>query len=169
MTDQFVTIEKASPACLDDVLEILSQVNLPHDGVKEHFSGFLVARSGEGKILGCVGLERHGELGLLRSAAVLSGYQGQWIGSKLVRELLKRVTNEGVAEVVLLTTTAKDYFQNKFGFKEAKRSDYEKRLADSPEWNLPRCSSAAFMTLKLKPDADSIGRGGKGSETIHRE
>jgi len=46
MTAQLVTIEKASPACLDDVLEILSQVNLPHDGVKERFGGFLIARSG---------------------------------------------------------------------------------------------------------------------------
>ena len=62
MTTQLVTIEKASPACLYDVLEILSQVNLPHDGVKEHFGGFLIARSGGGKVLGCVGLERHGDL-----------------------------------------------------------------------------------------------------------
>jgi N-acetylglutamate synthase-like GNAT family acetyltransferase len=155
MTAQLVTIEKASLACLDDVLEILSQVNLPHDGVKEHFGGFLIARSGGGKILGCIGLERHGELGLLRSAAVLSEYQGQWIGNKLVRELLKRAAGEGVTEVVLLTTTAQEYFQNKFGFKEARRSGYEKRLADSPEWNLPRCSSAVFMTLKLNATAGS--------------
>src|SRR5215471_5757290 len=133
MTEQVVTIENASPTCLDDVLDILSQVNLPHDGVKEHISGFLIARSGGGKILGCVGLERHGEIGLLRSSAVLPEYQGQWIGNKLVQELLKRAAGEGVTEVVLLTTTAKDYFQNKFGFREAKRPDYEKLLADSPE------------------------------------
>jgi N-acetylglutamate synthase-like GNAT family acetyltransferase len=112
MAAQIVTIEKAAAACLDDVLEILSRVNLPHDGVKEHFDSFLVARSGEGKILGCAGLERHGEIGLLRSAAVLPEYQGQWIGNKLVRELLKRAASEGITEVVLLTTTAKDYFQN---------------------------------------------------------
>ncbi|HEY7181640.1 MAG TPA: GNAT family N-acetyltransferase [Blastocatellia bacterium] len=156
MTAQVVTIEKASPTCLNDVLEILSQANLPHDGVKEHFSGFLIARSGGGKILGCVGLERHGELGLLRSAAVLSEYQGQWIGYKLIRELLKRAASEGITEVVLLTTTAREYFQNKFGFREARRSEYEKRLADSPEWNLPRCSSAVFMTFKLSPKTSPI-------------
>jgi N-acetylglutamate synthase-like GNAT family acetyltransferase len=156
MSEQVITIEKASPACLDDVLEILSQVNLPHDGVKEHFGDFLVARNGGGRILGCAGLEHHGEIGLLRSAAVLSEYQGQWIGNKLIRELLKRAANEGATEVVLLTTTAREYFQNKFGFKEAKRSDYDERLADSPEWNLPRCSSAAFMTLKLNPKAGPI-------------
>jgi amino-acid N-acetyltransferase len=157
MTTQLVTIEKASPAFLDDVLEILSQVNLPHDGVEERFSGFLIARSGGGKILGCIGMERHGDLGLLRSVAVLPEYQGQWVGNKLVRELLKRAASEGVTEVVLLTTTARDYFQNKFGFKEARRSSYEKRLANSPEWNLPRCSSAVFMTLKLNPKANPIG------------
>jgi N-acetylglutamate synthase-like GNAT family acetyltransferase len=124
--------------------------------VKEHFGSFLVARSGGGRILGCVGLEHHGEIGLLRSAAVLSEYQDQWIGNKLIRELLKRASNEGVTEVVLLTTTAGEYFQNKFGFKEAKRSDYDERLANSPEWNLPHCSSAVFMTLKLNPKIDPI-------------
>jgi amino-acid N-acetyltransferase len=156
MAEQVITIEKASPECLGEILEILSQVNLPHDGVKEHFGAFLVARNGGGRILGCAGLERYGELGLLRSAAVLSEYQGQWIGNKLIREILKRAANEGVTEIVLLTTTAKEYFQSKFGFKEAKRSDYEKRLADSPEWNLPRCSSAVFMTLKLNPKTGPI-------------
>src|SRR5262245_7833298 len=156
MTAQLVTIEKSSPACLDDVLEILSQVNLPHNGVKEHFGGFLVARSGGGKILGCIGLERYGEIGLLRSAAVLSEYQGQWVGNKLIGELLKRAAREGISEVVLLTKTAREYFQNKFGFKQSKRSDYDERLADSLEWNLPRCSSAVFMTLKLDPKVDPI-------------
>jgi N-acetylglutamate synthase-like GNAT family acetyltransferase len=156
MTEQVITIEKASPECLGEILEILSQVNLPHDGVKEHFGGFLVARNGGGRILGCAGLERYEEIGLLRSAAVLSEYQGQWIGNKLIRELLKRAASEGVAEIVLLTTTAKEYFRDKFGFKEAKRSPYDECLAASPEWNLPRCSSAVFMTLKLNPKAGPI-------------
>jgi len=156
MTNQLVKIERVTPECLREVLEILSQVDLPHDGVEEHLSGFLVARSGGGGIVGCVSLERHGDLGLLRSAAVLPRYQGQWVGGKLIRELLKRAAGEGVTEVALLTTTAKDYFKSKFGFKEAKRARYEKRLRNSLEWNLPRCSSAVFMTLKLNPDADSV-------------
>jgi N-acetylglutamate synthase-like GNAT family acetyltransferase len=159
MAHQIVTIERATPERLREVLEILSQVDLPHDGVEEHFSGFLVARSG-GEFVGCVGLERHGKLGLLRSAAVLPRYQGQWIGSKLIRELLKHAADEGVTEVALLTTTAKDYFESKFGFKEARRDRYEKRLRNSPEWNLPRCSTAAFMTLKLKTGTRSVSQGG---------
>lgn len=156
MTAQLVTIEKAPPECLDGVLEILSRAEIPHDGVEEHFGGFLVARSGGGQLLGCVGIERYGELGLLRSAAVLPEFQRQWIGNKLIRELLKRAASDGITEIALLTTTAKDFFQKKFGFKESRRFRYEKRLSNSPEWNLPRCSSAAFMTLKLKPKADTF-------------
>lgn len=152
MIEQIITIEPASPDCLGEVLSILSQSELPHDGVEEYLGGFLVARSGGGKIIGCIGLERHGKLGLLRSAAVLPEYRSQQIGNRLVRELLNRAADHGVLEVALLTTTAKDYFANKFGFQEAKRAGYEKRLANSPEWNLPRCSSAALMTLKLKPN-----------------
>jgi predicted N-acetyltransferase YhbS len=89
---------------------------------------------------------------------VLPEYQEQRIGSRLIWQLLEQASGEGVTGVALLTTTAKDYFQNKFGFKEAKRSSYELLLANSSEWNLPRCSSAAFMTLELdsKPASSAI-------------
>jgi len=152
MIDQIVAIERASIACLEEALELLSVAELPHDGVKENIESFLVARNEFGKLVGCVGMERHGELGLLRSAAVLPEFQGRRIGIKLVSELLERAASEGVTEVALLTTTAKDYFEKKFDFNEASRAHYKERLQNSPEWNLPRCSSATFMILKLKPN-----------------
>lgn len=157
MTNQLTTIERATPACLEEVLEILTQAELPHEGVKEYLGSFFVARSGDGAVLGCVGIERHADLGLLRSAAVLPAYRSQQIGGRLIQEALKHAAREGIVEIVLLTTTAKDYFEKKFGFQEARRDDYEQRLQNSPEWNLPRCSSAAFMTLKLDSAADVLG------------
>ena len=149
MTNQLITIEPASAANLPEILAVLSAADLPHEGVNEHLHNFLIAQASNGKIVGCVGLERHGELGLLRSAAVSSEQQGQGIGSKLVQQLLENAARTGIEEVVLLTTTAKDYFQKRFGFQERERADYQTRLANSPEWNLPRCSSAAFLALKL--------------------
>jgi N-acetylglutamate synthase-like GNAT family acetyltransferase len=153
MTAPIITVTKASPDCLPEILEILTAADLPHEGVSEHIGGFLIARSGGGSVIGCVGLERYGALGLLRSAAVLPEHRGQGVGSKLIRHLLESAAQDGVQEVALLTTTAKDYFEKKFGFKEARRSRYEKRLAVSPEWNLPRCSSAVFMVLHLAATA----------------
>ena len=143
-----VTIEPADPSYLDAILAILSRVALPHDGVADHLARFLIARRGDA-LLGCIGLERYGDLGLLRSAAVLPEYQSQRVGSLLVQELLERAAAEGVTEVALLTTTAGQYFKNRFGFTEASRSDYQPRLKESVEWNLPRCSSAVFMTRRI--------------------
>ena len=151
MTNQHITIESASAANLPEILAVLSAADLPHEGVSEHLHNFLIAQASNGEIVGCVGLERHGELGLLRSAAVSSEQQGRGIGSRLVRQLLESAARTGIKEVVLLTTTAKDYFQTRFGFQETIRADYQTRLANSSEWNLPRCSSAAFLTLKLDP------------------
>jgi N-acetylglutamate synthase-like GNAT family acetyltransferase len=62
---------------------------------------------------------------------------------------LERATGEDFEDVVRLTTTARDFFVNKFGFEPAERSAYDERLAASPEWNLPRCSSAAFLRRPL--------------------
>jgi amino-acid N-acetyltransferase len=156
MTDQIGAIERASLACLEETIELLSVAGLPHDGVKENIEGFLVARNDSGKLVGCVGIERHGELGLLRSAAVLPEFQGRRIGSKLVSEILKNAASAGVTEVALLTTTAKAFFEKKFDFKEECRALYEDRLQNSPEWNLQCCSSATFMILKLKPNTAPV-------------
>jgi N-acetylglutamate synthase-like GNAT family acetyltransferase len=145
-------IERAAAADLDGLLSLLDSVNLPREGVAEHLSGFLVARDAAGRIAGCVGMERHGEIALLRSAAVAPDSQGAGLGRRLTAALLEHARAEGVAEVVLLTTTARNFFADKFGFREAARADYEARLARSPEWNLPRCSSAVLMRLPLGPE-----------------
>ncbi|HVG28984.1 MAG TPA: hypothetical protein VM864_04615 [Pyrinomonadaceae bacterium] len=70
------------------------------------------------------------------------------------RQRSSNARDEGVREIALLTTTARDFFARKFGFAEAARADYEDRLAASPEWRLPRCSSAAFMRLGLDDSRD---------------
>lgn len=145
-----MSITGASPSDLDDILALLSTVNLPHEGVAEHLSSFLVARDSEGRLIGTVGLERHGQVGLLRSAAVSPNVQHSGLGSCLTTTLLENATNEGVEKVVLLTTTARDFFAHRFGFSEAARSDYDEQLSASAEWCLPRCSSAVCMTLDLK-------------------
>jgi N-acetylglutamate synthase-like GNAT family acetyltransferase len=144
-----INISRASPGDLPEPLSLLTAVNLPHEGVAQHLDGFLIARDADGKTVGSVGIERHGRLGFLRSAAVVPALQRSGLGSRLTAAVLKRTTEEGIEEVLLLTSTARDFFSKRFGFTEANRSDYDARLAGSPEWELPRCSSAVLMTLKI--------------------
>ncbi|MBL8202682.1 MAG: GNAT family N-acetyltransferase [Blastocatellia bacterium] len=149
MAEPLITITKATPAVLDKVLSLLRVVDLPHEGVKEHFEDFLVAVDGIGKIIGCIGLERHAKIGLLRSLAVHPDYQRHKIGTRLTYALLDIAAKDNLTEMVLLTTTAKDFFAKVFGFREANRTRYNQALKDSPEWTLPRCSTAVFMKLAL--------------------
>ena len=150
MNCENITITDASSADLRDILDLLSQVQLPHDGVVETLSGFLVARDESSRLIATIGLEHHGDTALLRSAAVAPEYQGCGIGSRLTEKLLERATGEGVERVVLLTTTASDFFARRFGFCEASRTVFDTELAGSSEWNLPRCSSAVCMSLDLR-------------------
>ena len=149
MMDGSTTISRASRTDLGQIVALLTAVNLPHDGVAEHLDGFLVARSRTGELVGCIELERYGRLGLLRSAAVIPRLQRSGLGSRLTQSLMAGAAAGGVEEIVLLTTTARDFFARRFGFAVVPRADYDQQLAASPEWRLPCCSSAVCMKLNL--------------------
>ena len=149
MNCENITISNASADDLQAILDLLSHVQLPHDGVAENIDSFLVARD-DSRIIATIGLERHGNTALLRSAAVAPEYQGCGIGSRLTEHLLEHATNIGMERVVLLTTTARDFFARRFGFCETSRTAFDKDLAPSSEWNFPRCSSAVCMSLNLR-------------------
>jgi amino-acid N-acetyltransferase len=144
-----VTISQASRADLPEILDLLVAVELPQEGVAEHLDGFLVAREGN-RLVGCAGLERYPRLGLLRSVAVAPDSQHSGLGSKLTAALLEDAAESGLDEVVLLTTTARDFFARQFGFAKVPRTAYDERLAESPEWKLPRCSSAVCMVYRTQ-------------------
>lgn len=144
-----INLSAASAEDLKDILDLLSQVQLPHDGVAENIDGFLVARNEQSRLVGTIGLERYGNTALLRSAAVSPEYQNSGLGSRLTEDLLARATSDGVEKVVLLTDTASEFFARRFGFSETPRDSYDNQLADSAEWKLPRCSSAVCMSLDL--------------------
>ena len=150
MNCENIIITDASSDDLKDVMDLLSLVQLPHEGVAENISAFLVAREESSRLIATIGLERRGNTALLRSAAVVPEYQGCGIGSRLTEKLLEQATNNGVERVVLLTSTASEFFAQRFGFCETSRTVFDKELAGSSEWNLPRCSSAVCMSLDLR-------------------
>ena len=150
MNCENISIADASRDDLRDVLDLLSVVQLPHDGVAENVAGFLVARDESSRLIATIGMERHGVIGLLRSAAVAPEYQGCGIGSRLTEKLLERATKNGVERVVLLTSTASQFFARRFGFCETSRTVFDNELGASSEWNLPRCSSAVCMSRDLR-------------------
>ena len=128
-------IEKATTSDLDEILELLRRSSLPPDGVEEHLPDFFVGRDSTGRLVACAAVERYGALGLLHSVAVSPELQKSGLGSLLVRKVLDEAKRTGIDEVVLLTTTAPDFFARRFGFRETTREPYTAQLAGQVNGN----------------------------------
>lgn len=132
--------------------QLLRLRELPTEGVRKHQGGFLVAEEAP-LLVGCIGLERYGRIGLLRSLAVEERTAGRGVGTSLVRELLARASRIGIHEVYLLTTTAEDYFP-RLGFSVVPRSELPAALDASAELRGACPASAVAMRLRLDPAPD---------------
>lgn len=139
-----ILFRAANCSDLEGVLELLTSVGLPVEGVQQSLGNFVVAEVA-GNIVGCAGFERYDKVGLLRSVAVRPDIQSLGLGSRLVACVVKDAASIGVEEVILLTTTAKNFFEGRHGFHVASRNEYDSRLAASQEWTLPRCASAVLL------------------------
>lgn len=131
---------------LPKVLELLEEADLPAAGVEEHNDSFLVARDEDGGVVGCVGMEVYGDVGLLRSLAVRPSTRGRGIGNLLVEALFERAREKGVGALYLLTTTAEDYFP-RFGFEVIAREDADPRLDASEEFR-GACPDSAICMMR---------------------
>ncbi len=152
-------IRRAEPADWAAIAALLGRHDLPLDGARAHLADFLVAVEPAGGLAGVVGLERYGRVGLLRSLAVAA--VGTRLGERLTRAVLDVARAQGVRQVVLLTTTAAEYFP-RFGFHRLAQADAPLAVQASAEFQGACPDTATVMVLEtLTPQ----GVGGAGSAT----
>ena len=147
MAGDVVEIRRAKAEDIDKVAELLSAAKLPLAGVSECIKRFFVADA-SGTIVGSVGIEKHGNYGLLRSAAVSEALRGRGVGRRLVDEAIDDARDEGIRALYLLTTTAQDYFPE-FGFERIDRELVPVELNASAELQGACPSSATVMRVGL--------------------
>jgi amino-acid N-acetyltransferase len=112
---------------------LLEHSNLPTDGLEQQFpAAFVVARE-HAEVVGVAGLERYGDVGLLRSVVVAPPYRGAGLGRLLVQNRLQAAASAGLVRVFLLTTTAAPYFRT-LGFVVTERAGVSLALAASAEF-----------------------------------
>jgi amino-acid N-acetyltransferase len=140
-------IREATNRDLDAVESLLSENDLPLEGVKENFSDFVVAEDA-GEIAGAIGLERFGSVALLRSAVVSPEHRGSGVGRKLVEKVLERAERDGIEELFLLTTTAEKYFP-RFGFAPTSRSAVPPAVRASAEFQGACPDTAIVMKRRI--------------------
>ena len=123
----------------------------PTDGVADHLEHFWLAISGD-QIIGSAGLETYGEVGLLRSVAVLPERRNQGIAKALVERIKDDARCEDVKVLYLLTGSARRFFEG-LGFHLMTKTDAPRALLASAEFQGICPASDVLMKLALRaPD-----------------
>lgn len=131
---------------LGELEQLLSAHHLPivdiRGPVVQLFAGYM-----GGELVGSIGVEQYGRVGLLRSLAVKPIYQGQKIGEKLIAFLTDHCLAENISELYLLTTTADRYF-DRLGFQRITRADAPKEIVQTSEFK-DICPASAVVMRKM--------------------
>ncbi len=126
---------------------LLEDSGLPTADLPHARPEFVVACEGA-RIVGVGGLERFGETGLLRSIAVVPDRRGAGLGPLIVGDLEERARQSGLTALVLLTQTARDFFELQ-GYRVIERSRAPASVQQSEEFRSLCPSSACCMAKRL--------------------
>ena len=149
MRSTAVSVRAAQASEFDAVVAMLARAALPtRDLTPASIENFLVAAVAN-QLVGAVAVERHGDVGLLRSLVVASTRRNDGIGSVLVDALERRAHNEGLISLVLLTETAREFFL-RIGYAVAPRSEAPKAVQQSSEFAFVCPASATYMVKALR-------------------
>lgn len=142
-----ITIRKAQKEDLPVVIQLLEESSLTTAGVEQHFDNFFVAEDAGG-VIGAIGVEIYGDVGLLRSAVVRKGLQRQGIGRQLYDTLVISAKSKKMKKMILLTTTAAEYFSQK-GFRKIEKATVQGPVTSSAEFTGACPSTATCMEKEL--------------------
>jgi amino-acid N-acetyltransferase len=142
-----LNVRAATLEDLQNVLNLLEAAKLPTVGVKDHIQNFILEIE-HNRLLGCAGLEIHGQTGLLRSVAINPSRRSNGVGSRLVKSILEHSKTQQLSSIFLLTETAENYFP-RFGFKQVSRAKIPASLSGSQELRGACPDSAVVMMLEL--------------------
>jgi amino-acid N-acetyltransferase len=147
-------IDGASSKDLKQIVSLLELVNLPIEGVAENINNFRIGKIRTNPmmmplIVGCVGFEIYGELGVLRSLAVHPDYQKRGIGHALISDGLKFARRNGMKTLYLLTDTARDYLVS-LGFQETSRDAVPQKILDTIEFSSLCPSTSTCLSMSLE-------------------
>jgi amino-acid N-acetyltransferase len=141
-------MRRATPEDWPKIAKLLATADLPLAGVQAHLTNFFLAFR-ENDLIGSAGLECYGETALLRSVAVTAPERGHGLGQELVLQVLAYAASLGVRQVVLLTTTAADFFV-RVGFQPISRTEFPMAVQVSVEFEEACPASATAMSLQLE-------------------
>ena len=129
------------------VSALLREVGLPTEDLEPPSKVRFYGVATELEVLGVVGLELFGEVGLLRSLAVSPKHQSNSLGSRLVSHAERAASESGVESLYLLTTTAERFFERR-GYLLADRGEAPNAISTTRQFSGLCPASSAFMVKR---------------------
>lgn len=140
------TLRQALPDDWDAVCELLQASGLPIEDLgPERLDGFLIAEDDD-VVVGLIGLEVFGNVGLLRSLVVEKNARSAGLGGKLVGALESAAEAAGISELWLLTIDAEKFFQ-RHNYEIVKREAAPIEVQGSGEFSA-LCPDTAYLMRK---------------------
>ncbi len=125
---------------------LLRESGLPVDDLgPDRLDGFLVAEDGAA-LLGLIGLEIYGTIGLLRSLVVAKKARRAGLGGKLVGSLEAAAETAGITQLWLLTIDANRFFE-RHGYQVVGRDNAPDSIRKTDEFR-GLCPDDAYLMMK---------------------
>ena len=147
MTQAAFRIYTAADQDHDAIRTLLADCKLPTADLEKSRPWFVVARQGA-EVVGAGALETFGSTGLVRSVAVQERLRGTGLGKALIDRLEKHARDGGLSELVLLTETAKPFFE-KLGYRVIDRQSAPMAVHESEEFRSLCPQSASCLSKRL--------------------
>lgn len=143
-----IRIEPAAASDLGVLCRLLEAAKLPTEDLDAgRLGGFLIARQDTATI-GGVGIERYGDVGLLRSLVVTNAARDCGLGARLTAAAEALAAQFGIRSLYLLTATAGAYFESR-GYRITERTDAPPAIAGTTQFSGLCPSSSTFMSKVL--------------------
>ena len=133
---------------LEQVKIILMSSDLPTEDIVSPSCVQFFGIFEDTNLLAIIGLELYGNVGLLRSLAVLPTSQHSGLGNRLVKHAESVAMQNGVEQLYLLTTTAEAYFLQQ-GYNSASRDEAPEAIKATSQFAGLCPDSAAFLSKTL--------------------
>jgi amino-acid N-acetyltransferase len=124
-----ITYSSAAPPDKNQIRRLLSECGLPTLYIHRHLKSFIVAKAAE-KVVGVIGVEVYGRVGLLRSLCVAQAYRGQGIARMLNSEILAYAHMRKMERLYMFTLSA-EKFASKLGFHKVDKRQIPKSIRSS--------------------------------------
>jgi amino-acid N-acetyltransferase len=134
-----------------EVEALLAEAQLPVSDLSSSRGLNLLGLREGGRLVGVVGVEVHGGIGMLRSLAVEPARRDAGLGVRLVSNAEAWAAERGVRTLYLLTTTAAEFFTRR-GYEAISRSEAPAAIAATAQFSDLCPASSTFMRKVLAAD-----------------